>query len=243
MELFPAIDIRGGRCVRLYQGDYDRETVYGTDPVAVACTFQTAGARWIHVVDLDAARSGVQENREVVRAIAGDVHPSVSVQCGGGVRDHAAAEALFDSGVARVVLGTAALESPDLVADLAAELPVAVGLDVRGREVALRGWTQGSGADVLDVVRRFEDVGVQALIVTQIDRDGTMEGPDVEGLSSVLEATTIDVIASGGVGTLADLEALASLSIGGRTLAGAIVGRALYEGRFTVEEAVATCGR
>jgi len=239
MELYPAIDVRGGRCVRLYQGDYSQETVYGTDPVAVARSFAGAGARWIHVVDLDAARSGAPENRGVVAAIAGAVHPSVSVQSGGGVRDHAAADALMSAGVARVVLGTAALESPALVSELASRMPVAVGLDVRGREVAIRGWTAGSGADVLDVVRRFEDAGVAAVIVTQIARDGTLEGPDVDGLSAVLEATSLAVIASGGVGSLADLETLASLSAGGRTLSGAIVGRALYESRFTLEDALA----
>ncbi|HET7652360.1 MAG TPA: 1-(5-phosphoribosyl)-5-[(5-phosphoribosylamino)methylideneamino]imidazole-4-carboxamide isomerase [Acidimicrobiales bacterium] len=239
MDLYPAIDLRAGRAVRLYQGDYSQETVYGTDPVAVARSFASAGARWIHVVDLDAARSGVAENGAVVASIAGAVHPSVAVQSGGGVRSADAADALMAAGVARVVLGTAALESPDLVASLAARMPVAVGLDVRGREVAIRGWTAGSGADVLDVVRRFEDVGVEAVIVTQIARDGTLSGPDVDGLSAVLEATSLAVIASGGVGSLSDLETLASLSAAGRTLSGAIVGKALYEHRFTLEEALA----
>ena len=239
MDLYPAIDLRAGRAVRLYQGDYSQETVYGTDPVAVARSFAAAGARWIHVVDLDAARSGVAENRGVVASIAGAVHPSVAVQSGGGVRSAEAADALMSAGVARVVLGTAALESPGLVAELASRMPVAVGLDVRGREVAIHGWTAGSGADVLDVVRRFEDVGVDAVVVTQIALDGTLAGPDVEGLSAVLDATSLAVIASGGVGSLADLETLASLSAGGRTLAGVIVGKALYEGRFTVAEALA----
>lgn len=243
IDLYPAIDLRAGRAVRLYQGDYDRETVYGADPVAVARSFQAAGARWIHVVDLDAARSGAPENRDVVAAIAGEVHPSVAVQAGGGVRDRAAADALVSSGVARVVVGTAALEAPDLVADLAASMPVAVGLDVRGREVAIRGWTAGSGADVLDVVRRFEDVGVEAVIVTQIARDGTLEGPDVDGLAAVLETTSLAVIASGGVGSLADLATLGSLTAGSRRLSGVIVGRALYEGRFTLEEALTAVAR
>jgi phosphoribosylformimino-5-aminoimidazole carboxamide ribotide isomerase len=239
VDLYPAIDLRAGRAVRLYQGDYSQETVYGTDPVAVARSFAAAGARWIHVVDLDAARSGVAENRGVVASIAGAVHPSVAVQSGGGVRSAEAADALMSAGVARIVLGTAALESPGLVAELASRMPVAVGLDVRGREVAIHGWTAGSGADVLDVVRRFEDVGVDAVVVTQIALDGTLAGPDVEGLSAVLDATSLAVIASGGVGSLADLETLASLSAGGRTLAGVIVGKALYEGRFTVAEALA----
>lgn len=245
IDLYPAIDLRGGRCVRLYQGDYGRETVYGDDPVAQAKAFEAAGAPWIHVVDLDAARSGEPVNREVVAAIA--VAVGVPVQTGGGIRDEASAEALFEAGVARVVLGTAALEDPALVRRLAARHPVTVGLDARGREVAVRGWLKGSGADVLDLARAFEDAGVAALVVTEIGRDGTLEGPDVVGLAQVLEATSIPVIASGGVGTLEDLRILAALrapagSPGGeRSLSGAIVGRAIYEGNFTVEQAVEAC--
>ena len=236
IELYPAIDLRGGRCVRLYQGDYGRETVYGDDPVAQALAFEAEGAAWIHVVDLDAARSGEPVNRPVVAAIAAAV--SVPVQTGGGVRDEAAAEALIDAGVARVVLGTAALEQPDLVRRLAPRFPVAVGLDARGREVAVRGWEEGSGRDLLDVAAEFADAGVAALVVTEIGRDGTLEGPDLEGLAAVLAATDIDVIASGGVGSLDDLRALDQLSIGDRRLAGVIVGRALYEGAFTLTDAL-----
>lgn len=241
MDLYPAIDLRGGRCVRLVQGDYERETVYSADPVAVARAYQDAGAHWIHVVDLDAARTGIPENRAAVAAIAGAVHPSLAVQSGGGVRDRAAAEALAEAGVTRVVLGTAALDKPALVAELAREMPVAVGLDVRGREVAVRGWTEGTGRDLLEVLPWFEDAGVAAVVVTQIARDGTLAGPDIEGLALVLAATALPVIASGGVGGLDDLRALAALSVGGRRLAGVIVGRALYEGRFSVEEAIAAC--
>ena len=206
MDLYPAIDLRDGRCVRLYQGDYDRETVYGDDPVAQAVAFAEAGAAWIHVVDLDAARTGEPVNRPVVAAIAAAV--AVPVQTGGGVRDEAAAEALAAAGVARVVLGTAALEDPSLVRRLAARMPVAVGLDARGRDVAVRGWEEGSGRDLLEVARAFADAGVAALVVTEIGRDGTLEGPDLDGLGRVLAETSIDVIASGGVGTLDDLRAL-----------------------------------
>ena len=237
MELYPAIDLLDGRCVRLYQGDYDRGTVYGDDPVAQALAFQAEGASWVHVVDLDAARTGEPRNRDVVAAIAAAV--DVPVQTGGGIRDDAAAQELFDAGVARVVLGTAALEDPDLVRRLAARHPVAVGLDARGRDVAVRGWLEGSGADLLDLAAAFADAGVAALVVTEISRDGTLEGPDLTGLAEVLAVTPIPVIASGGVGTLADLHALAGLSGGGRTLSGAIVGRAIYEGAFTVADAVA----
>jgi phosphoribosylformimino-5-aminoimidazole carboxamide ribotide isomerase len=236
MELFPAIDLLDGRAVRLYQGDYDRETVYNDDPVAQAVEFALAGARWIHVVDLDAARTGTPRNRDVIAAIAAAV--DVPIQTGGGVRDEAAADALFDAGVARVVLGTAALENPALVAALASRFPVAVGLDARGREVAVRGWEHGSGRDLLDVARGFADVGVEALIVTEIGRDGTLGGPDLDGLGEVLDATELPVIASGGVGTLDDLRALDELRSAGRRLSGAIVGRALYEGAFTLVEAL-----
>jgi phosphoribosylformimino-5-aminoimidazole carboxamide ribotide isomerase len=237
VDLYPAIDLRDGRCVRLYQGDYGQETVYGDDPVAQARAFEEAGAPWIHVVDLDAARTGVPANRDAVAAIAAGV--SVPVQSGGGVRDMAAAEALFDAGVARVVVGTAALEDPAFVRELAARRPVAVGLDARGRDVAVRGWLEGSGADLLDLAEAFEDAGVAALVVTEISRDGTLEGPDLKGLADVMEATSIPVIASGGVGTLEDLRALAELRAGDRALSGAIAGRAIYEGRFTVREGVA----
>jgi phosphoribosylformimino-5-aminoimidazole carboxamide ribotide isomerase len=237
-DLYPAIDLRAGRCVRLYQGDYGRETVYGDDPVAQARAFSAAGAPWIHVVDLDAARTGDPRNRPVVAAIAAAV--DVPVQSGGGVRDDAAAEALLAAGVRRVVVGTAALDDPDWVRRLAARHPgrVAVGLDARGRDVAVRGWVEGSGHDLVDVARRFGDAGVAALVVTEIGRDGTLAGPDLGQLADVLAATALDVVASGGVGSLDDLRALAALDVGGRRLAGAIVGRALYEGAFPLSDAL-----
>lgn len=238
MDLFPAIDIRGGQCVRLWQGDYGRETVYGDDPVAQAEAFVAAGAGWIHVVDLDAARTGDPQNIDVVAAIAAAV--SVPVQSGGGVRTRAAAERLFEAGVARVVIGTAALEDPDLVRVLARRHRVAVGLDGRAGEVATHGWLRGSGRSVVDVARSFaDDAGVDAVVVTDIGRDGTLEGPDLEGLRAVLGATEIDVVASGGVGSVADLEALGAVEVDGRRLAGAIVGRAIYEGEVAVAEAIA----
>ncbi|KAA0234438.1 MAG: 1-(5-phosphoribosyl)-5-[(5-phosphoribosylamino)methylideneamino] imidazole-4-carboxamide isomerase [Acidimicrobiales bacterium] len=237
MDLYPAIDLLDGRCVRLEQGDYGRETRYGDDPVAQAEQFAAAGAPWIHVVDLDAARSGVAANREVIASIVTAV--DVPVQAGGGVRDEAAAAALFESGVARVVIGTAALRDPDLVRRIALRQPVAVGLDARGGEVAVEGWTEGSGQGVLEVAARFEDTGVEALVVTDIGRDGMLVGPDIEGLATLLEATSLDVIASGGVGGLGDLRALARLGSGRRRLAGVICGRAIYVEAFTVQEALA----
>ena len=238
LDLYPAIDLRDGRCVRLYQGDYGRETVYGDDPVAQARAFAAAGAPWIHVVDLDAARTGDPRNRELVAAIAAAV--DVPVQTGGGVRDDDAADALLSNGVRRVVVGTAALDAPDWVRRLADRYPgrVAVGLDARGRDVAVRGWVEGSGRDLVEVARGFDDAGVAALVVTEIGRDGTLEGPALDQLSAVLAATRLDVVASGGVGSLDDLRSLAALDVDGRRLAGAIVGRALYEGAFLLSDAV-----
>ncbi|MCZ7525714.1 MAG: 1-(5-phosphoribosyl)-5-[(5-phosphoribosylamino)methylideneamino]imidazole-4-carboxamide isomerase [Acidimicrobiia bacterium] len=242
MDLLPAIDLRGGRCVRLLRGEFDAETVYGDDPVAVAEGFEAAGARWIHVVDLDAARTGEAANLGAVAAICRAV--SCRVEAGGGVRSVEAADALLDAGVERVVVGTAAVERPALVEELCRRHPgkVAVGLDARGREVAVRGWTRGGGADLVSLARSFDSSGVAALVVTEIGRDGTMDGPDLEQLGAVLGATSLAVVASGGVGRLDDLRALAALRVAGRSLAGAIVGRAVYEGRFTVAEALEVVG-
>lgn len=248
MQLFPAIDLRDGHCVRLYQGDFARETRYGDDPVAQARQFADAGAKWIHVVDLDAARTGTAHNLDVIAAIADAV--DVRIQSGGGVRDETKAEALLDAGVHRVVIGTAALQDPAFVAALASRHPgrVAVGLDARRRinddgrtmwDVAVHGWEQGSGRDLVPTARSFEQSGVAAVIVTEIGRDGTLEGPDVAGLREVLAGTSLEVIASGGVGTLDDVRSLAALDVAGRRLAGTIIGRALYEQRFTLIDALA----
>lgn len=246
IDLYPAIDLRGGRCVRLYQGDYDRETHYGDDPVSQARAFADAGAPWIHVVDLDAARSGEATNREVIAAICAAV--DAPVQSGGGVRTVDAASALADAGVARVVIGTAALEHPELVAEVAARQPVAVGLDARGTDLAAHGWEVSSGLDLTTVATRFADAGVAAFVVTEIARDGTLEGPSIEQLSAVLAAlapfgaSAPGVIASGGVGTLAHVGELDALTVDGARLAGIIMGRALYEGAFTLSEALGAVG-
>ncbi|MCY4069284.1 MAG: HisA/HisF-related TIM barrel protein [Acidimicrobiaceae bacterium] len=253
MDLYCAVDIRGGRCVRLRQGDYGAETVYDDDPVAQAVSharsLARAGSGWIHVVDLDGARSGQPENAALVAEIAAAA--DMPVQAGGGVRSLAAAEAWFDAGVTRVVLGTAALRQPELVRELAGSRRVAVGLDGRCGELASDGWLEGSGRSASEVARSFCAAGVDAFVVTEISRDGTLEGPDSHGLASLLDAvadeaaasnsTAPAVIASGGVGTLADLRALAALrGRGGDRLSGVIVGTALYEKRFSVSEAVAS---
>jgi phosphoribosylformimino-5-aminoimidazole carboxamide ribotide isomerase len=231
--------VRAGRAVRLTRGDFTAETVYDDDPVAVARAFAAVGAEWIHVVDLDAARTGEAANLAVIEAIAAAV--PCRIQAGGGVRSLEAAGALLLAGADRVVIGTAAVENPELVDDLCVTHPgrVAVGLDARGRDVATRAWTSASGRDLLDLARQFEDRGVSALIVTEIGRDGTMTGPDLDQLGAVLGATTLPVIASGGVGRLEDVARLAALTSAGRRLAGVVVGRALYEARFTLAEALA----
>ena len=233
MELYPAIDLRRGRCVRLYQGDFDQETVYGDDPVAVARSFAAAGARWVHVVDLDASRRD-GSNRHLVEHVARE--SGLQVQSGGGVRDGS----LLDAGVQRVVLGSVAVDEPDLARELASAYPgrVAIGLDHRDGEVRTRGWEEGSGRSLLELVAGLEDAAVAAFVVTDISRDGVLAGPDVEGHASLLGATAVPVIASGGVGSLEHLRQLARLEVDGRCLAGVIVGKALYEGAFTVQEAL-----
>jgi len=249
MDLYPAIDIRDGGAVRLTQGDFDRQTDYG-DPIALAKTFAAGGAPWLHVVDLDAARSGKPANRGTVLAIAGAV--DIPLETGGGVRSEADVAELLEGGVARVILGTAILDDPGLVRRAAARFPgrVAIGLDYRlgpdGRaDIAVRGWEVGSGRTVVEVLDELSDVDLAAVIVTAIERDGTLRGPDLDGLGSVLAATGLPVIASGGVGSTTDLAALAQISVHvadeSRRLAGAITGKALVDGRMTVEEAVAAC--
>ena len=231
-DLYPAIDLRGGRVVRLSQGDYDAETVYGDDPIAVASSFADAGAVWVHVVDLDAARSGDPVTRSVVAGIAAALAGRARLQNGGGVRSVDDARQLADAGVDRVVMGSAAIREPELVADVAAVVPVAVGLDHRDGELATDGWTEGSGVRLADALGGFPDAA--AFVITDIGRDGMLTGPDVEGLTAAVGATGTPVIASGGVASLDDVTTLAAIP----GLAGVITGKALYEGRFTVADAV-----
>ncbi|HUI03622.1 MAG TPA: 1-(5-phosphoribosyl)-5-[(5-phosphoribosylamino)methylideneamino] imidazole-4-carboxamide isomerase [Acidimicrobiales bacterium] len=242
MELLPAIDLRDGGAVRLVRGDFGRTRRYG-DPLALARRYVEGGAAWIHVVDLDAARTGEPVNRAVVLDIARRVE--ARVQVGGGVRTEADAAALLDEGVARVVLGTAVTETPEVVAALAARYPgrLAVGLDHRGgrEELAVRGWERPSGTTLGEVLSALAPLALGAVVVTAIDRDGTLEGPDTAGVRRVLERSAHPVVASGGVRSPADLGALAALACDGRHLAGAIVGTALAEGTMTVQEAIAAC--
>jgi phosphoribosylformimino-5-aminoimidazole carboxamide ribotide isomerase len=231
-DLYPAIDLRGGRVVRLLQGDYDRETVYGDDPVAVAESFVVDGASWVHIVDLDAARSGDPVNRPVIERIAAALHGRARVQTGGGVRSIDDARMLADAGVARVVMGSAAVREPAIVARVAEVVPVAVGLDHRSGEVAVHGWTEGSGLQLSEALVMFE--AAAAFVITDISRDGMLGGPDVDGLRRAAEATTIPVIASGGVSSLDDIRELSGIS----GLAGIITGKAVYEGRLSVRQAI-----
>jgi phosphoribosylformimino-5-aminoimidazole carboxamide ribotide isomerase len=237
IDLYPAIDLRDGKVVRLRQGDYDQQTTYGDDPVAVALSFADAGARWIHVVDLDAARSGSPVNRPVVSAIAAALAGRASVQTGGGVRTVGDAQSLADAGVARVVMGSAAVKDPSLVAAASAVVPVAVGLDHRNGEVAVHGWTEGSGVQLADALGWFPTAA--AFVITDIARDGMLTGPDVDGLAAAARATSIPVIASGGVSSLADIAALRVVP----GIGGVITGKAVYEGRFTVAEALQELSR
>jgi phosphoribosylformimino-5-aminoimidazole carboxamide ribotide isomerase len=232
-ELYPAIDLRGGRVVRLLQGDYRQETTYGDEPVATALSFADAGATWVHVVDLDAARTGDPVNRPVVAAIVGALGERARVQTGGGVRTVDDARALADVGVSRVVMGSAAVRSPELVAEVAAHVDVAVGLDHRDGELAVHGWTEGSGVRLDQAIGWFETTAA-AFVITDISRDGMLQGPDLDGLARAAAATSVPVIASGGVASLDDVRALALVP----GIGGVITGKAIYEGRFTVAEAL-----
>ncbi len=236
VQLYPSIDLRAGRVVRLRQGDYDRETAYELDPVAVAREFGADGAPWIHVVDLDAARSGVATNRQVIAAMAAALEGRPSIQAGGGVRSLDDAAELADAGVARVVMGSAAVADPSLVEVVARRVPVAVALDHREGIVAVEGWTSASTLSLRDGLVRFP--AAEAFVITNIKRDGELLGPDLDGIRDAVMASDVPVIASGGVASLDDVRALAAVP----GLGGIITGRALYEGRFTVAEALAAIG-
>lgn len=242
MELYPAIDLHQGEAVRLAQGDFARRQDYG-DPLELAERYAEAGARWVHVVDLDGARNGAAANRHLVLAIArrGDL----LVQTGGGVRSAADVETLLSGGVRRVVLGSAVVDAPELVAELAGRFPgrVAVGLDHRGaaRRLSVAGWERPSELDVEQALGALAGLPLAAVVVTAIERDGVASGPDIEGLRAVLAVSEAPVVASGGVRSADDLLALGALEVSGRRLAGTVVGRALVDGSMSVEEAIAAC--
>jgi phosphoribosylformimino-5-aminoimidazole carboxamide ribotide isomerase len=248
MELLPAIDLRAGTAVRLTQGDFEREERYG-DPAALAARYIAGGARWIHVVDLDGARTGVPHERAVLGQLVGlACAAGTSVEFGGGIRSEDDAAEVLESGVARVVLGTAALEEPALAGRCARRWPgrIAVGLDYRVgddgvAEAQGQGWLAGSGRAVRDLLELWEEEPIGAVVATSVARDGMLSGPDLAGLRALLAATALPVVASGGVAGVDDLKALAGLEAGGRRLGGAIVGKAIVEGRLSVEEGIAAC--
>ena len=236
MILYPAIDLKYGQCVRLLRGEMDQATVFGDDPSAQARAFAAAGCRWLHLVDLNGAFAGQPVNGAAVEAILGAV--DIPAQLGGGIRDRATIDRWLERGIARVILGTAALRDPELVRAAARAHPgrIAVGIDARGGMVAVEGWAETSDVTATDLARRFEDAGVAAIIYTDIERDGAMQGPNVAATAALARAVGIPVIASGGVSSMADLRALKE---SGAPLDGAISGRALYEGKIDPAEATA----
>lgn len=236
MILFPAIDLKDGRCVRLKQGDMDRATVFNDDPAAQARIFEGQGFRWLHVVDLDGAFAGKPMNAAAVDAILARV--SFPVQLGGGIRDMQTVEGWLEKGVRRVIIGTAAVRNPDFVKAAAKAFPgrVAVGIDARDGYVAVEGWAETSSLSAEELGRRFEDAGVAAIIYTDIARDGMLQGVNWDGTIALANALTIPVIASGGLASMADIERLAAPDAA--ILEGAITGRALYDGRIDPKAAL-----
>ncbi len=237
MELWPAIDLRGGRCVRLLQGDYARETVFGDDPVAMVRQFAAGGARRLHLVDLDGAKDGVPSQAELVGRMVATA--GVSCQLGGGIRSLETARQYLDAGVARVIVGSVAIENPTLLEQMAAEFPgqVVLGLDARDGRVAVRGWVDTSSLTAVDVARRHAGLPLAAIVYTDIATDGMLSGPNLAALEEMIAATRLPVIASGGVASADDIRRVAGI---GAT--GCIVGRALYDGGLSLTAALDAAG-
>lgn len=237
MILYPAIDLKDGQCVRLLRGDMDKATVFGDDPAAQALQFATSGAEWLHVVDLNGAFEGEPVNGTAVDAILNAI--DIPMQLGGGIRTVDQCRVWLERGVARVILGTVAVKAPDVVRQACKAFPghVAVGIDARDGMVAVEGWAEVTDLSALDLAKRFEDAGVAAIIYTDIDRDGAMQGVNVAATEALARAVSIPVIASGGVTDIGDIERLAN----GGVVSGAISGRALYDGRLDVAEALTVC--
>jgi len=229
MNLYPAIDLKDGACVRLVRGDMAAATVFNTDPAAQARAFEAAGFRWLHLVDLNGAFAGKPVNGAAVTAILRAT--GLPVQLGGGIRDLATIEHWLAAGIRRVILGTLAVRAPDLVKRACRAFPgrVALGIDARGGKVAVEGWAEASELSALDLARRFEDAGAAAIIYTDIDRDGLLQGVNVEATAALAQSISTPVIASGGVASLADLDKLKAVKDSG--IEGVIIGRALYDGR------------
>ena len=237
MILFPAIDLKGGRCVRLKRGEMASATVFNNDPGHQARIFADAGFRWLHCVDLDGAFEGRSVNVDAIKSIRASI--DLPIQLGGGIRDRDSVETWLEAGITRVILGTAALRNPALVREVAKTYPgrIAVGIDAKDGKVAVEGWAETAQLGALDLARRFEDAGVAAIIFTDIARDGMLQGVNVEATDALACAIGIPVIASGGIASLADIEAL--LATGNPNILGTIIGRALYEGGIKPTEALA----
>ncbi|EAU47573.1 1-(5-phosphoribosyl)-5-[(5-phosphoribosylamino)methylideneamino]imidazole-4-carboxamide isomerase [Salipiger bermudensis] len=235
MILYPAIDLKDGKAVRLLRGDMDKATVFNDDPAAQALEFVAAGCEWLHLVDLNGAFAGEPVNAAAVEAILSQ--SKTPAQLGGGIRDMATIERWLDKGLARVILGTVAVENPALVREAAAAFPgkIAVGIDARDGRVATKGWAEVTDVDAVELAKSYEDAGVAAIIYTDINRDGAMQGPNIEATAALARAVTIPVIASGGVSSLKDLKDLRDC---GAALNGAISGRALYDGALDLKEAL-----
>lgn len=240
MDVIPAIDLLEGRCVRLFQGDYGQSEVVAQDPLTQAQVWVDQGATRLHLVDLDGAKTGDPINFEVIRAVAQQVQ--IPVQVGGGIRSLEMVERLLSVGVDRVILGTAAVEDPDLVDRLCSQFPhqIIVGIDAKQGQVAIKGWIESTSVAALDLVRRVCQQGVNAIIYTDIQRDGTLQGPNLDQLRQVASLATVPVIASGGISSLSDLLSLLQLTPSGVT--GAIVGKALYSGAISLPEAIRAVG-
>ena len=236
MILYPAIDLKDGQCVRVVHGDFATATVFNDSPAAQARAWAEAGFHWIHVVDLNGSAEGQSVNTAAVEAILGAV--SIPVQLGGGIRSLADVERWIEGGVSRVILGTVAVRDPDMVREAAKAWPeqIAVSVDVRGGKVAVQGWTEDSDLDAITVAKRFEDVGVGALIITDIDRDGTTMGFNVDAFGAIADVVAIPVIAAGGLATIEDLTRLKARK--GAPISGAVLGRALYNGAIVPAEAL-----
>ncbi len=245
MEVIPAIDLLGGRCVRLFQGDYERSEVVGDDPIATAHRWAEAGATRLHLVDLDGAKTGQPVNDNVIRDIAARL--SIPVQVGGGVRSLAIADRLFELGVERVIVGTLAVEQPEVLAVMCDRYPgrVAVGIDARNGKVATRGWLDTTEVLAAELVKQVCQNDIAAIIYTDIHRDGTLSGPNLEQLRAITEMSTVPIIASGGISSISDLLSLLPLSSPGRSgapVTGAIVGKAIYSGAIDLAEAIRAVG-
>jgi phosphoribosylformimino-5-aminoimidazole carboxamide ribotide isomerase len=232
LNLYPAIDLKNGECVRLQQGDMNRVTVFNRDPAAQAKQWQDAGFRYLHLVDLDGAFAGKPANAEAVRAIRKAV--TLPIQLGGGIRDEATIENWLEAGISRVILGTVAVRNPDLVKAAAKRWPgrVVVGIDARSGRVAVEGWAEASDLDAIDLAKKFVDAGVAAIVYTDIDRDGLLKGVNVAATAAMARAVPIPVIASGGLAGIEDVIALKKEAANGAAIDGAILGRALYDGRI-----------